>query len=197
LLPLLLTPASDADTAALGVSCTTCRTSCNAGQYVSDECGAVDAVHGQDATCKQCPAHSTLKPDTTRRNLFGSSGVQPPLIQDCACDAGYYGPACAGLCPGFVPRLGSALPERNVLPLNSIAGDALRLPLQNATLTLERRLVLQLTLRPDLLPVLHRHLLLALRPLPQLKARAALPRLASVRRRELGVEAQLTSGRQK
>ena len=58
----------DADTASLGVSCAQCRVSCGTGMYVSAKCGAVDAAHGQDATCTTCPAHSTLAFNTTRKN---------------------------------------------------------------------------------------------------------------------------------
>ena len=98
----------DGDTAAQGVSCAPCRSSCGgANEYVSTKCGEVDAAHGTDASCSTCPAHSALKAQTGRR-LFGVHGAAAPLIQDCVCGSGYFDdePAlsrvhCAAVPPGF------------------------------------------------------------------------------------------------
>ena len=100
----------DTDTAAQGVQCKSCRTSCDgANEYVSTKCGAVDTAHGVDASCSACPAHSTLKVQSGRR-LFGVQGMRTtaPQIQDCVCDGGYFDDApalsrvhCATVPPGF------------------------------------------------------------------------------------------------
>ena len=98
----------DGDTAAQGVKCISCRTSCDsASEYVSTKCGAVDAAHGVDASCSTCPAHSTLKAQSGRR-LFSVHGSTAPLIQDCACGGGYFDDElalsrvhCATVPPGF------------------------------------------------------------------------------------------------
>ena len=67
----------DGNTAAQGVKCMSCRTSCDtASEYLSFKCGAVDPAHGVDASCSMCPAHSTLKTQSGRR-----------LFHDCACDS--------------------------------------------------------------------------------------------------------------
>ena len=100
----------DGDTAAQGVNCKSCRSSCSsANEYVSTKCGAVDSAHGVDASCSTCPAHSTLKAQSGRR-LFGVHGAvaTAPLIQDCVCDSGYFDDElaqsrvhCATVPPGF------------------------------------------------------------------------------------------------
>ena len=100
----------DGDTAAQGVSCEPCRTSCgDVNSYESTKCGAVDSAHGVDASCSTCPAHSTLKAQSGRRLFSVQAAPRPaPLIQDCACNIGYFDDElalsrvhCATVPPGF------------------------------------------------------------------------------------------------